>query len=149
MSHKSNPLRAVIFVDDEYRQSHPKKRPAERACHDCRRKKKRCEHGLDLGECSETTGTVKAREGSINHNPNEASDVTQRRTLAQSDRSSHRTAENGRRGAQAETRLVHNQVLFGYLIDLPCKASSNRIFDIPCNSRHQYLLNWLFIRPYK
>jgi len=47
------------------------------------------------------------------------------------------------------SRLVHNQVLFGYLIDLPCKASSNRIFDIPCNSRHRYLLDWLFARPYK
>jgi len=47
------------------------------------------------------------------------------------------------------TRLVHNQVLFGYLIDLPYKASSNRIFNIPCNLRHRYLLNWLFIRPYK
>jgi len=46
-------------------------------------------------------------------------------------------------------RLVHNQVLFSYLIDLPCKASSNRIFNIPCNLRHRYLLNWLFIRPYK
>jgi len=46
-------------------------------------------------------------------------------------------------------RLVHNQVLFGYLIDLPCKASSNRIFDIPCNLRHRYLLDWLFARPYK
>jgi len=48
-----------------------------------------------------------------------------------------------------KSRLVHNQVLFGYLIDLPCKASSNRIFNIPYNLRHRYLLNWLFARPYK
>lgn len=103
MSQKSNPFRSVIFVDDEYRQSHPKKRPAERACHDCRRKKKRCEHGHDLDDCGVTTGTATAPEGSINHNPNEASNVTQCRSLAQSDRTSRRTAENGRRGAQAET----------------------------------------------
>jgi len=43
--------------------------------------------------------------------------------------------------ANSSVRLVHNQVLFGYLIDLPYKASSNRIFNIPCNLRHRYLLN--------
>ena len=40
--------RRVVFVDDEYRQQNLKKRHAERACDDCRRKKKRCAHQPNL-----------------------------------------------------------------------------------------------------
>lgn len=48
MAELTSQSRRVVFVDDEYRQQNPKKRHAERACDDCRRKKKRCAHQPDL-----------------------------------------------------------------------------------------------------
>lgn len=46
-------------------------------------------------------------------------------------------------------RLVPNQILFDYLVDLPCKSSPNSIANICCKLRGRFLLNWFFLRLYR